>query len=80
MKKVDCVEKFAELGIYYDRPFKTYSNGMRSRVTFGLSMAFDFDVYVIDEVKNELKANLDIDQQGRVKATARANAVKGYVG
>jgi capsular polysaccharide transport system ATP-binding protein len=23
---------------------------MRSRVTFGLSMAFDFDVYLIDEV------------------------------
>ena len=50
MKKVEYVEKFAELGIYYDGPFKTYSNGMRSRVTFGLSMAFDFDVYLIDEV------------------------------
>ena len=50
IKKVEYVEKFAELGIYFDRPFKTYSNGMRSRVTFGLSMAFDFDVYLIDEV------------------------------
>ena len=36
------------------------------------------DPKLIDEVKNELKANLDIDQQGRVKATAHANAVKGY--
>ena len=35
---------------------------------------------LIDEVKNEVKANLDIDQQGRVKATAYANAVKGYAG
>jgi ubiquinone/menaquinone biosynthesis C-methylase UbiE len=40
----------------------------------------NLDPKLIDEVKNELKANLDIDQQGRVKATAHANAVKGYVG
>ena len=44
--KVRYVEDFAELGVYFDRPFKTYSSGMRSRVTFGLSMAFNFDVYV----------------------------------
>lgn len=49
-EKVRRVEEFAELGLYFDRPFKTYSSGMRSRVTFGLSMAFDFDVYLIDEV------------------------------
>lgn len=49
-EKVRYVEEFAELGVYFDRPFKTYSSGMRSRVTFGLSMAFDFDVYLIDEV------------------------------
>ena len=49
-EKVKRVEEFAELGEYFDRPFKTYSSGMRSRVTFGLSMAFDFDVYLIDEV------------------------------
>lgn len=48
--KIKKVEDFAEIGDYFDRPFKTYSNGMRSRVTFGLSMAFDFDVYLIDEV------------------------------
>ena len=49
-EKVSRVEEFAELGPYFDRPFKTYSSGMRSRVTFGLSMAFDFDLYLIDEV------------------------------
>ena len=51
-EKVERVEEFAELGVYYDRPFKTYSSGMRSRVTFGLSMAFDFDVYLMDEVSS----------------------------
>ena len=33
-----------------DEPVKTYSSGMRSRMAFGLSMAFDFDYYLIDEV------------------------------
>ena len=51
-EKVRRVEEFAELGVYYDRPFKTYSSGMRSRVTFGLSMAFDFDLYLMDEVSS----------------------------
>lgn len=49
-RRVRYVEEFAELGVYFDRPFKTYSSGMRSRVAFGLSMAFNFDVYLIDEV------------------------------
>ena len=49
-EKVEKVQDFAEIGIYFDRPFKTYSSGMRSRITFGLSMAFDFDIYLIDEV------------------------------
>jgi capsular polysaccharide transport system ATP-binding protein len=48
--KIRYIEDFAEIGEYFDRPFKTYSSGMRSRVAFGLSMAFDFDVYLIDEV------------------------------
>lgn len=48
--KIHFIEQFAELGPYFDRPFKTYSTGMRSRLAFGLSMAFDFDVYLIDEV------------------------------
>lgn len=48
-KKVKYVEEFAEIGAYFDQPIKTYSSGMRARVTFGLSMAFDFDYYLVDE-------------------------------
>jgi capsular polysaccharide transport system ATP-binding protein len=47
---VEQVRDFAEIGDYFDLPVKTYSSGMRSRVAFGLSMAFDFDYYLIDEV------------------------------
>lgn len=49
-RKVKFVEEFAEIGEYFDLPLKSYSSGMRSRVAFGLSMAFDFDYYLIDEV------------------------------
>lgn len=43
------VEDFTELGQYLDMPVKTYSSGMRSKLAFGLSMAIQFDFYLIDE-------------------------------
>ncbi|MCC5824590.1 ABC transporter ATP-binding protein [Alkalimonas sp.] len=46
---IDYVEDFAEIGKAFDQPMKTYSSGMRSRLAFGLSLAFDFDVYISDE-------------------------------
>lgn len=48
-EKVKAVEAFAEIGDYFDLPTKTYSSGMKGRVAFGLSLAFDFDYYIIDE-------------------------------
>lgn len=44
------VQDFAEIGAAFDEPIKTYSSGMKSRLQFGLSLAFDFDVYISDEV------------------------------
>lgn len=44
------VEDFAEIGAYIDVPIKTYSSGMIARLAFGLSIAIDFDCYLIDEV------------------------------
>jgi capsular polysaccharide transport system ATP-binding protein len=41
---------FAEIGEYFDMPVNTYSSGMRARLSFGLSMAFQFDVYLVDEL------------------------------
>ena len=48
-EKVRFVEEFAEIGKFFDLPMKTLSSGMRGRVTFGLSLAFEFDYYLIDE-------------------------------
>ena len=47
--KVEFVENFAEIGEYFDLPTKTFSSGMKGRVAFGLSLAFEFDYYLVDE-------------------------------
>jgi len=44
------VEGFAELGPALHRPVKHYSAGMRARLAFGLSLAIEFDCYLIDEL------------------------------
>ena len=44
------IEAFAELGRALDEPLSTYSSGMKSRLQFALSLAFDFDMYISDEV------------------------------
>ncbi|AKF24123.1 ABC transporter ATP-binding protein [Sulfurovum lithotrophicum] len=48
-KIIEYVKDFAELGDYFDMPIKTYSSGMKGRLGFGLSLAFDFDYMLIDE-------------------------------
>ena len=46
----DFVEDFTELGPQLKMPLKTYSSGMRARLAFALSLAIEFDCYLIDEV------------------------------
>lgn len=48
-EKVVFVQEFADIGEYFDMPVNTYSSGMKAKVSFGLSMAFDFDYYITDE-------------------------------
>lgn len=47
---VEYTRAFAEIGNYFFEPVRTYSSGMRARVAFGLSMAIDFELYLVDEV------------------------------
>ncbi|GAA0574205.1 ABC transporter ATP-binding protein [Caenispirillum bisanense] len=48
--KIDYVQDFAELGKFFREPVKSYSSGMRSRLAFAISMAVEFDCFLIDEV------------------------------
>lgn len=47
---LDFVEDFAEIGSYMQQPVRTYSSGMKARLSFGVSMAIQFKYYLIDEV------------------------------
>ena len=44
------IEDFCELGRYFDMPVGTYSSGMFARIAVATSFAFDFDLYLVDEV------------------------------
>ena len=46
----DFVADFTELGGALRQEVKTYSSGMRARLAFALSLAIEFDCYLIDEV------------------------------
>ncbi|WP_394153927.1 ABC transporter ATP-binding protein [Loktanella salsilacus] len=49
----DYIEAFCRwlcgINEYFDMPVGTYSAGMRSRLTFALMLALEFDIYLIDE-------------------------------
>jgi capsular polysaccharide transport system ATP-binding protein len=47
--KVAFVEDFTELGVYFREPVSHYSMGMATRLAFALSMAVEFDCFLIDE-------------------------------
>ncbi len=44
------VADFADIGAYFNMPLRTYSQGMKSRLSFGIAMGIPFDTYLIDEV------------------------------
>lgn len=47
---LDFVADFSELGVYLGMPVDTYSAGMRARLAFAISMAIEFEVYLVDEL------------------------------
>ncbi|PZO89418.1 MAG: ATP-binding protein [Sphingomonas sanxanigenens] len=49
-KNIDFVSDFTELGLYLREPVRSYSQGMRARLAFAISMIIEFDCYLIDEI------------------------------
>ncbi|MDM5053913.1 ABC transporter ATP-binding protein [Aeromonas dhakensis] len=46
----EWVKEFSEIGKHFELPIKGYSSGMKSKFSFAVSMAFDFDIYLTDEI------------------------------
>lgn len=49
-ERVAFIHAFSELENFFENPVNTYSSGMRARLAFAISMAFDYDYYLIDEL------------------------------
>ncbi len=48
--KLEKIKELSGIGDYFEEPVKYYSSGMSSRLGFALSMAFDFEYFLIDEI------------------------------
>ena len=48
--KLEAIKELSGIGTYFEEPVKYYSSGMGSRIGFALSMAFDFEILLIDEI------------------------------
>jgi len=85
---VPFVEEFTELGTYFREPVSHYSMGMVTRLAFALSMAVEFDCFLIDEAmvvgdtRFHERCHVELFQKRRDRAfilvTHDANVIKLY--
>ena len=85
---VGFVEDFTELGIYFREPVMHYSQGMLSRLAFALSIAIEFDCFLIDEAmvvgdaRFHERCHVELFQKRKDRAfilvTHYANSIKLY--
>ena len=85
---VSFVEDFTELGIYFREPVMHYSNGMTTRLAFALSMAIEFDCFLIDEAmvvgdaRFHERCHVELFQKRKDRAfilvTHDANSIRTY--
>lgn len=45
----EFTRQFSELGNYFEEPLRSYSAGMRGRFAFSVSLACNFEYYLVDE-------------------------------
>jgi ABC-type polysaccharide/polyol phosphate transport system ATPase subunit len=69
-KQMGDIFDFAEVSDHIDTPLKRYSDGMKSRLSFGIALLFPADVYLLDEVLAV------VDESFRDRC---ADAIKGIV-
>ncbi|WP_420146207.1 ABC transporter ATP-binding protein [Sphingobium sp.] len=81
----DFVEEFTELDRQLKMPVKTYSSGMRARLAFALSLAIEFDCYLIDEIvlvgdqNFQRKCHVELFEKRSDRAMIVASHSPGYI-
>jgi len=64
---IEEIQAFAELNHHFDRPIRTYSSGMKSRLGISVATAFKPDLLLIDEVLGVGDASFRKKSEERVK-------------
>ena len=64
---IEEIQSFAELDHHFDRPIRTYSSGMKSRLGISVATAFKPDLLLIDEVLGVGDASFRKKSEKRVK-------------
>ena len=87
-ERLEFIQKFAEIGEAFEEPVKTYSSGMQARLKFAISLAFEFDVYISDELtavgdaafrKKAQRAFQDmVDRSGLIMVSHQENTLKEF--
>ncbi|MCQ2081976.1 MAG: ABC transporter ATP-binding protein [Lachnospiraceae bacterium] len=49
-EKMDEIIDFAEIGSFIDKPVRTYSSGMHSKLAFAITAMLETDIMLVDEV------------------------------
>ena len=82
---IKFVQDFSELGSYLREPVKRYSSGMRARLAFAISMAVEFDCFLIDEVvavgdsRFHEKCRIELFEKRKDRAIILVSHDPGYI-